>query len=72
MLHKIKKIEDLKTGDLLYHVLGFSVSVLKVTESKRNRKGVMEINKMIKCRYQDKNNMLHVFEFYPDELRIAI
>lgn len=58
-------IDNLSCGDVLEHVLGFNVSVVKVTEHSRGR----EMIKMIKCRFMDKQGMLHKFEFFPKELK---
>ena len=65
----IEKIGDrnIECGDILYHVLGKKVSVIKVTNHIRKTK--LEIT-MVKVRHQDTTGMFHVHEFFPDELRL--
>jgi hypothetical protein len=59
-------LETLKAGTILNHSLGFPVSVIKVMP-KDGGKGKKDFH-MIKCRYQDNNGMLHIHEFFVDEL----
>ena len=68
----IKKIEghNIECGDILYHVLGQKVSVIKVTEHKRGKNEKLKKITMVKVRFQDNTEMYHIMEFFPDELRI--
>ena len=71
MLEKLKN-HNIECGDILYHVLGQKVSVIKLTEHERGKNTKKQKIKMVKVRYQDKNGMFYVHEFFPDELHINI
>jgi hypothetical protein len=62
MMIDINKIE---CGDVLTHVLGFKVSVIQVIESHTGK----EKTQLVKCKFLDVDNMMHVFDFFPKELR---
>jgi len=71
MLEKIEN-HSIKCGSILYHVLGQKVSVIKLTEHERGKIPNNQKIKMVKVRFQDKNGMFHIREFFPDELRTDI
>ena len=58
-------INLLKTGTVLSHSLGFSVSVVNVPSKEKKHDGYVD---RVECRYQDKNGILHTDFFYADEL----
>jgi hypothetical protein len=71
MIEEISKF-NLKCGDILYHVLGQKVSVIKMTEHERGKNAKKKKIKMVKVRFQDNTGMFHVSEFFPRELHISI
>jgi len=72
MKFKIKDefIGNLRCGDVLTHVMGFNVCFLKKTVSERGKGKKAKTNTMYKCRYMDKKGILHVHEFYQEELKM--
>ena len=72
MLEKIGDHHNIECGDILYHVLGEKVSVIKLTkhEREKNKKKIKVI--MVKARYQDTIGMFHVHEFFLNELRCSV
>jgi len=61
---------NIKCGNVLRHVLGQKVSVIKMTEHTRGKDDKAKQISMVKVRHQDINGIYHVMEFFPDELRI--
>lgn len=59
---------EFKPGKVVRHVLGFDVCMIKETSHIRGSGIKTKTVNMIKCRFVDKNGMLHVHEFNAFEL----
>lgn len=70
MYTNIPNVDELECGDIIYHVLGMKLSVIKITTSTRGKGLKKKIIKMVKCRYLHEGHF-HIFEFFPNELRKA-
>lgn len=60
-------LDNIKCGDIVYHVLGTKLSVIKITTSTRGKGLKKTTIKMVKCRYLSEGRF-HIFEFFPNEL----